>query len=295
MHARLVRSAFAHALLVSRNVSAAKAIDGVIAVLLGEDVPNNEVWVNVPGQETEIAALKASMQVLATERVRYQGEPIALIIAETDDVFAAAEQAIEIEYAELPGVFDVQAALADDAPLVHDSGNLLAEWNISRGDVESAFAAADVVVDGEYYSQAVDHAYLEPEAGSAFLDDEGVITLTVATQVVEHFRDVAKILGVPHSKVRILAPYVGGGFGGKEDMTVEAYLALAVQPDRAAGENGLDASGISGGASQTPPDGHAVPHGGDGRWHGARARYRHHPPTRVPTRSSAPLSCFMPP
>ncbi len=228
VHARLVRSAFAHALLVSRNVSAAKAIDGVIAVLLGEDVPNNEVWVDVPGQETEIVALKASMQVLATERVRYQGEPIALIIAETEDVFAAAEQAIEIEYAELPGVFDVQAALADDAPLVHDSGNLLAEWNISRGDVESAFAAADVVVDGEYYSQAVDHAYLEPEAGSAFLDDEGVITLTVATQVVEHFRDVAKILGVPHSKVRILAPYVGGGFGGKEDMTVEPYLALAV-------------------------------------------------------------------
>ncbi len=87
---------------------------------------------------------------------------------------------------------------------------------------------ADVVVEGTYQTQAVDHAYLEPEAGVGWLDDDGVLTLRVATQVVEHYRDVARILGIPEARVRVIAPYVGGGFGGKEDMTVEPYLGLAV-------------------------------------------------------------------
>jgi len=232
LHAKLVRSVVPSATLTRRDASRALEIPGVVAVLFGEDVPNNEVWVDVPGQETEVATLKASIQILATERVRFQGEPIALIVAESEDVFAAAEQAIEIDYDTLPGVYDLERALDADAPAVHDGGNLLAEWSVDRGDVDAAIAGADVVVEGEYYSQFVDHAYLEPEAGMAYLDDEGVITIKVATQVVEHFRDVAKVLDLPHSKVRVLAPYVGGGFGGKEDMTVEPYLGLVVHHTR---------------------------------------------------------------
>ena len=107
-------------------------------------------------------------------------------------------------------------------------GNLLGEWDIDTGDVDAAFAAADVVVEGSYQTQTVDHAYLEPEAGVGWLDDDGVLNLRVATQVVEHYRDVARILGLPEAKVRVIAPYLGGGFGGKEDMTVEPYLGLAV-------------------------------------------------------------------
>jgi len=228
LHAKLVRSVVSHAVLTRRDASRALEIPGVVAVFFGEDVPNNEVWVDVPGQETEVSTLKASTQILATERVRFAGEPIALIVAESEDVFAVAEQAIEIDYEPLPGVYDLERALDPDAPKVHDGGNLLAEWSVDRGDVEAAFERADVVVEGEYYTQFVDHAYLEPEAGTAYLDDEGVITIKVATQVVEHFRAVAKVLDLPHSKVRVLAPYVGGGFGGKEDMTVEPYLGLVV-------------------------------------------------------------------
>ena len=123
---------------------------------------------------------------------------------------------------------DPEEALADDSPSVHEGGNLLAEWHIDRGDVDGAFAEAAVVVEETYRTQFVDHAYLEPEAGVGWLDDDGVLNLRVATQVVEHSRDVAKILGVPDAKVRVIAPYVGGGFGGKEDMTVEPYLAVAV-------------------------------------------------------------------
>ena len=228
LHATLVRSVVPHALVTRRDASRALEIPGVVAVFFGEDVPNNEVWVDVPGQETEVSTLKASTQILATERVRFAGEPIALIVAESEDVFAVATQAIEIDYEPLPGVYDLERALDHDAPKVHDGGNLLAEWSVDRGDVEAAIERADVVVEGEYYTQFVDHAYLEPEAGSAYLDDEGVITIKVATQVVEHFRAVAKVLDLPHSKVRVLAPYVGGGFGGKEDMTVEPYLGLVV-------------------------------------------------------------------
>jgi len=228
VHARLVRSQIPSGRLLARDVSDAVKVPGVVGVLLGEDVPNNEVWVDVPGQTTEVRALKASMQILATDRVRFHGEPIALILAETEDALADAEEAVRVEYEELPVVADPAEALADGAPLVHEQGNLLAEWAIDRGDVDAAFEAADVVVEGEYRTQLIDHAYLEPEAGVAWLDENGVIVIRAATQVIEHFRDVARILGVPASRVRVIAPYVGGGFGGKEDMTVEPYLALAV-------------------------------------------------------------------
>lgn len=228
LHARLVRSQVPSACLRRRDVSKALQVPGVVAVFLGEDVPMNTVWVDVPGQGREVRALKASMQVLATDRVRYHGEPIALIVAEDEDVLATAEEAVEIDYEPLPGVFDPDEALRPGAPAVHDGGNLLAEWMVDRGDLEGAFARADVVVEGEYRTQLVDHAYLEPEAGVAWLDDEGVINIRASTQVVEHYRDVARILGIPEARVRVIAPFLGGGFGGKEDMTVEPYLALAV-------------------------------------------------------------------
>ncbi len=227
-HGRLVRAPLPSARVIRRDAAAALAVPGIVCVLFGEDVPHNVIWVDVPGQTVEVAALKASMEVLATDRIRFHGEPVALVVAETEDALAEACDLVEIDYEELPGVFDPDVALTDAAPSVHAQGNLLGEWNIDTGDVASAFDAADVVVEGSYETQAVDHAYLEPEAGVGWLDDEGVLNLRVATQVVEHYRDVARILGIPEARVRVIAPYVGGGFGGKEDMTVEPYLALAV-------------------------------------------------------------------
>ena len=232
LHARLVRAQVPSARISRRDVAGALAVPGVVCVLLGEDVPHNVIWVDVPGQTIEVAALKASMEVLATERVRFHGEPVALVVAESEDALAEACELVEIDYEDLAGVFDPDEALSEGAPAVHEQGNLLAEWNIDRGDVEGAFGSADVVVEGTYETQTVDHAYLEPEAGVGWLDDEGVLNLRVATQVVEHYRDVARILGVPDAKVRVIAPYVGGGFGGKEDMTVEPYVALAVSRTR---------------------------------------------------------------
>jgi xanthine dehydrogenase molybdenum-binding subunit len=228
LHARLVRSPVPSATIIHRDATAALAVPGVVCVLFGEDVPHNVIWVDVPGQTVEVAALKASMEVLATGRVRFHGEPVALVMAEGEDALAEACDLVEIDYQDLPAVFDPDEALGAGAPAVHEQGNLLGEWRIDTGDVGGAFETADVIVEGSYQTQTVDHAYLEPEAGVGWLDDEGVLNLRVATQVVEHYRDVARILGVPESRVRVIAPYVGGGFGGKEDMTVEPYLALAV-------------------------------------------------------------------
>ncbi len=226
LYARLVRSPMPSARIVSRDASAALEVPGVVAVFFGEDVPNNEIPTNTAGIKGR--PLPPSW-VLATERVRYHGEPVALLVAESERALAAAEAMVEIDYEALPVVSDPDDALRPDSPEVHEGGNLLSTWQIDRGDVDAAFAEAAVVVEGYYQAQVVDHAYLEPETGIGWLDDEGVINIRVSTQEIEHYRRIAHVVGLADSKVRVQAPYLGGGFGGKEDMTVEPYIALAVQ------------------------------------------------------------------
>jgi CO/xanthine dehydrogenase Mo-binding subunit len=159
--------------------------------------------------------------------VRFQGEPIALVAAASSHEAYAALEAIDVEYDARPGLFDMERALEPGAPRVHDEReNLLIHWKLRRGDAADALRRADVVVEGVYRTQRVDHAYLEPEAGVAWTDADGVINIRSSSQVIEHFREIAGVLGVPHNRVRVIAPFLGGGFGGKEDMTVEPYLAL---------------------------------------------------------------------
>src|SRR6516165_2296613 len=224
LHGRVVRSPVPSARITGLDVTAARALPGVIAVLTAADVPSNQVVELASGG---LAELQVSMPVLAADRVRYMGEPVAVVAAVTPQIAHEAAELVAVDYEELPGVFDVTAARADGAPLVHEVGNTLVSWQIHCGDVAGALAAADVVVEGEYRTQHVEHAYLEPEAGVGWLEN-GVLTLRVSTQVIEHAAMIAHILGLPQSKVRVIAAYMGGGFGGKEDMTVEPYLALLV-------------------------------------------------------------------
>jgi CO/xanthine dehydrogenase Mo-binding subunit len=224
LHGRIVRSQLPSARITGIDVSAARALPGVVAVLTAADVPSNSIVEMASGG---LAELEVSMPVLATDRVRYLGEPVALVAAVTQQIAAEAAELVSVDYEELPGVFDAESARADGAPRVHEVGNTLVSWQIRCGDAAAALAAADVVVEGEYRSQHVEHAYLEPEAGVGWMEN-GVLTLRVSTQVIEHAVTIARILQVPQSKVRVIAAYMGGGFGGKEDMTVEPYLALLV-------------------------------------------------------------------
>jgi CO/xanthine dehydrogenase Mo-binding subunit len=224
LHGRIVRSQLPSARITRIDVAAARALPGVVAVLTAADVPSNRIVEMASGG---LAELEVAMPVLATGRVRYVGEPVAVVAAVTEQIAHEAAELVSVDYEEMPGVFDVESARAEGAPAVHEAGNILVTWQIQCGDAASALAAADVVVDGEYRSQHVEHAYLEPEAGVGWLEN-GVLTLRVSTQVIEHAATIARILQLPQSKVRVIAAYMGGGFGGKEDMTVEPYLALLV-------------------------------------------------------------------
>jgi CO/xanthine dehydrogenase Mo-binding subunit len=226
LHAAVLRSPYPSARIVKLETAGAARMPGVAVVLTAKDVPRNTLSTDVVCPGTSVGPLRATLHVLAHERVRHQGEPVALVAAETLEQARAAAEAIEVEYEALPGVFSPEAALAPGAPRVHEAGNLLAHWRIARGDLAAAFACAAVVVEGDYATQLVDAAYLEPEAGVAWIDADGVITIRVSTQVIEHFRDVAEALQVPQNRVRVIGAYLGGGFGGKEDVTVEVYLGL---------------------------------------------------------------------
>ena len=226
LHAAVLRSPHPSARIARLDTTRAAAMAGVAVVLTAKDVPRNTLSTDVPGQTTAVGPLRATLYVLAEERVRHQGEPVALVAAETLEAAQAAVEAIEVEYEPTPGVFTPETALAPGAPSVHGTANLLAHWHIARGDVARALTDAAVVVEGDYTTQMVDAAYLEPESGVAWIDSDGVITIRLSTQVIEHFRDVAEVLQVPQNRVRVIGTYLGGGFGGKEDVTVEAYLGL---------------------------------------------------------------------
>jgi CO/xanthine dehydrogenase Mo-binding subunit len=209
LHARVVRATRPSARILKIDTTRAEALAGVKCVLTARDVPNNVLFSDVPGQTTAIGPLRARTQVLADEVVRYLGEAVALVAAETEETADEAARLVSVEYEDLPGVFDPEAAMRPDAPQLEPTGNVISRWKIRKGDIEVGFREADVVVEQTYRTGFIDHAFIEPEAGVGWLDENGVITLRVATQVIEHFRDVANVLGLPHSRVRIVAPWCG--------------------------------------------------------------------------------------
>jgi CO/xanthine dehydrogenase Mo-binding subunit len=229
LYGKVVRSVLPSARITSIDVGEARALPGVEAVLTAGDVPWNHIVEQATGG---LGELSVSMPVLAGERVRYVGEPVALVAARTPQLAEEAAELIDVDYEELPGVYDAEEALAEGAPQVHDVGNVLIGWEVGHGDPAAALDGADVVVRGTYRSQRVEHAYMEPEAGVGWIDTSGVVTLRVSAQVIEHAAHLSAILGLPENKVRVISSYMGGGFGGKEDMTVEPYLALLVAATR---------------------------------------------------------------
>jgi len=226
LYGKTLRSERPSARIRRLDTRRAAALPGVACVMIHSDVPNNESVKNVVGQTTEVGLLEAKQRVLAVDRVRFYGEPIALVAAETSEIAEEAVSLIEVDYEDLPGVFDPVEAMKPDAPKIHGNNNVIANWALRKGDVERGFAEADVIVEGEYRTPRQEHAHIEPESGVAWIDDMGVINIRYATQVIEHYRDVAAVLGIPESRVRTIGTIIGGGFGGKEDITIELFLGL---------------------------------------------------------------------
>ncbi len=227
LYAKVLRSRYPSARIVSIGTSKAEKLAGVKAVLTAKDIPQNESVTRFGQTHAMGGGFEGLYRVLADKKVQFMGEAVALVAAETEEIATKAIESIKVEYQPLPGVFDPLDAMKPEAPRVEENrSNIITHFEVVKGDVDEGFLLADVVVENTYRVPFVDHAYLEPESGVAWIDGNGVITIRVSTQVIEHFRGIADVLQLPHNRVRVIGTYVGGGFGGKEDITVETYLAL---------------------------------------------------------------------
>lgn len=211
-----VRSRYPHAKIRSIDISKALHRSGVVAVLTHHDVPNNRHGVFLKDRP-----------VLCDDKVRYIGDPIALVAAESREEAEEGASLVDVEYEVLPAVTDMLAAMSPDSPTVHEGGNICRQTRISYGDTQSALSKAEVVVENTYTTASQIHAYLETEAGISYLDDEGRINVVAGGQSPYRDREeICHALNLPWDRVRVKIPYVGGAFGGKDDITVQIHLAL---------------------------------------------------------------------
>jgi CO/xanthine dehydrogenase Mo-binding subunit len=208
-----------HARIRSLDTSAALAHPGVVAVFTASDVPYNA-----------FGLIDADQPVLCGEVVRFAGDKVALVAAETQEAAEAGAQLVHVEYEDQPVVTDPHAALAPDAPLVHEElgSNLLLHVPIRKGDVARGFAEADVILEGDFATSWQEHAFLQPEAGVAWVDEqERVIVETAGQWLHEDRRQLAAMLQLPEERVIVRYAAIGGAFGGREDLSIQHLLALA--------------------------------------------------------------------
>ena len=241
LYARTLRSGVPHARILSIDTSAARSLDGVHAVLTHEDVPGR----NLHG------IVDLDWPVLCAEKVRYSGDAVAIVAAESEAVAARALQLIKVEYEVLDAVTDALEALEPEAPVLHEGrpdGNLLKHIKVRKGEVSEGFAQADVIVDQTYRTPTTEHMFLEPECaigvpagynpadfggvcdpdaqrGEAAIHDK--VSIYVGSQIPYLDREqAAAALGLEPGQVRIVATLMGGGFGGKEDIAGQIHVAL---------------------------------------------------------------------
>ncbi len=245
LHMKLLFAGRPHARVLSIDTAQAAALPGVVAVFTSQDVPVNEYGLQYPDQPVLCGPPPLTSPPLGGKEgadvVRFIGDQIAAVVAETEAIAAQALALIHVEYEDLPLLTDPREALKPDAPLLHPpypgiaihpelvfEGNLVSRHRIRRGDVDTAWMGADVIVEAEYEIPGQEHAYLQPEAGLAYLDEAGRVTVVVAGQWAHEDRHaIAHALALPEEQVRVIYPAIGGAFGGREDMSVQIVLALA--------------------------------------------------------------------
>lgn len=217
-----LRATKAPARILEIDVGPALACAGVVRVFTARDIPGQNCLGIIP--------VTKDQEFLAGTVVRHVGQAVALVAAESREAALAGTRAIKVKLEDLPGVFDPEEALSDGAPLVHPdrpAGNLLAERRVVKGDAEAALARSAAIVESEYSTQMVTHASLEMEGGRAEWHD-GRIVIRACTQNPHYDQeDIARFLGVAPDRVRVIQAETGGGFGGKLDLSVQPYLALA--------------------------------------------------------------------
>ena len=214
LHGATLRSPHPHARIVSIDTAKARSLPGVRAVRTHADLPNSELY----------GLMKSDQYPLARKKVRFLGDPVAIVAADDAQTARDALKLISVMYEPLPAITDPIAALQPDAQPIHDKGNVIDAVHLLHGDPN---ARADIEVEGEYELGMQDQAALGPEAGLAVPDDDGGVTLHIATQWLhEDLRQIAPCLGLPEEKVRLVMSGVGGAFGAREDVTLQIHLCL---------------------------------------------------------------------
>ncbi len=228
LHMKILFAGRPHARVKDIRTEKALSAAGVVAVYTAKDVPVNEYGLQIPDQPVLCGPGSSKPY---TDIVRFVGDQIAVAVAETEVQADAAVKLIEVVYEDLPPLLDPRAAMRPNAPLLHpDRGdsNVCVHYKIRKGNVDEAFVKADVIVEGEYHTPVQEHAYLQPEAGLAYIDGQGLVTVECAGQWTHADREtISHALGLPSEKVRVIYPAIGGAFGGREDMSVQIVLALA--------------------------------------------------------------------
>ncbi len=238
LHGKILFAGRPHARILRIDTSAAMAVPGVVAVLTARDVPVNEYGLQIPDQPVLCGPGSGKE---GADVVRFVGDQVALVVAETERAASRARDLVQVEYEDLPVITDPFEALRPGAFPIHPprppnpvhpelatEGNLICHHQIRKGNVEAAWSQCDVIVESEYRTPFQEHAYLQPEAGVGYIDEEGRVTVVVAGQWVwEDRRQIAHALGLPQERVRVIYPAIGGAFGGREDMSIQIVLALA--------------------------------------------------------------------
>ncbi len=218
-----------HARIVSLDTTVATASDGVVLVLTAADVPVNEYGLTMSDQPVMVGPQTSDQTNTPSDVSRWEADHLAVVIAETKDRARAAAALIEVEWDQLPVVADVATARTDEVLVHTEAGsNTYYEMRIEKGDVAQAWDEADAIVEGTYELPHQEHAFLGVEAGTAWIDDQGRVTVQTAGQWTHEDREqVAHALGLDEDAVRIIYTTAGGAFGGKEDMSVQIVLGLA--------------------------------------------------------------------
>ncbi|GAA0077376.1 selenium-dependent xanthine dehydrogenase [Clostridium sp. CTA-5] len=214
-----LRSKYPRALVKSIDVSEAENIEGVIKIVTAEDIPGKRYLGHL--KKDTPALIKVG------EETRYLGDAVALVAAETEEIAKEALKYIKVDFEELKPISSPREALKDDAPKIHESGNILVHEHLVRGNADEAIKNSKYVVTNKYKVPFTEHAFLEPEAAVAVPDGEdGLIVYTGTQSIYDDFREIGSLLNLGEDKLRIISKYVGGGFGGKEDMSCQHHTAL---------------------------------------------------------------------
>ena len=218
LYGSAVRSRYPRARVLAIHTEAAKALPGVACVLTAADIPGSN----------KVGHLKRDWDTMIAvgDITHYLGDAICLVAAETPELLEQAKALVEVEYEELPAVHSPREAILPDAPLVHRDGNLLAHKHIQRGNPAEAIAKAKYMLTERFSTPWTEHAFLEPECAVAYPEGKGVTVLSTDQGAYDTQHEIMGMLGLPAEQVRVRNCLVGGGFGGKEDVTVQHHAAL---------------------------------------------------------------------